>query len=173
MGNRHAQDSTGFADSAYRTYGRELRRYLLRRLRNRQDARELAQEVWTRLLRVENPERVLEPLAYIYRAAANVLAEFYMRQKREPVDFDSDAMSQAGENLTNASSDDSFERLATQRQVQRILIKLPQTYRRILLMRLCDGMSYADIGRELKLSPQTTEKYFFRAMSAARAAKWD
>src|SRR6266850_1925960 len=89
---------TSFAGSAYEQYGGELQRYLMRRLHNVQDARELAQEVWTRLLRVADPDRVQEPLAYVRRTAANVLVEFRMRQRREPVTFDSEASEYAAEN---------------------------------------------------------------------------
>jgi RNA polymerase sigma factor (sigma-70 family) len=164
---------SSFTAAAYEHCGPALDRYLMRRLRNRQDVRDLAQEVWMRLLRVENPERVLEPMAYVHRAAANVLAEFQMRRKREPVQFDSEYSDKAAENPLETLPNELIDRLSTQSQMQKMLSKLPGAYRQILLMRLCDGMSYADIGDKLGLTAGTSEKYFFRALSTMRAAQWD
>lgn len=162
-----------FTAVAYDDCRSALDRYLLRRLRNAQDVRDLAQEVWMRLLRVENPERVLEPMAYVHRAAANVLAEFEMRRKREPVQFDSETSDYAAANPSEPMPDELLDQISTQRQMHRMLAQLPTAYRHILLMRLCDGMSYRDIGATLGLTASTSEKYFFRALSALRAAKWD
>lgn len=173
MSTKAPKSALRFADSAFREHEGALRRYLMRRLRSGQDARDLAQEVWARLLRVQDPDRVVEPLAYVHRTASNVLAEFYMRQKRDPVDFDSEAMSYASEHPEHLPTDEMDNRLHTQRQVQRVLAQLPTAYRHVLLMRLFEGRSYQEIGEALGLSTTTTEKYFFRAMSAVRAAKWD
>jgi RNA polymerase sigma-70 factor (ECF subfamily) len=162
-----------FTAVAYDDCAPALDRYLLRRLRNRQDARDLAQEVWMRLLRVENPERVLEPMAYVHRTAGNVLAEYEMRRKREPVKFDSETSDKAADNPAETLPDELLDQVSTQRQMHKMLAKLPSSYRQILLLRLCDGMSYRDIGEKLGLTPSTSEKYFFRALSAMRAAKWD
>ena len=159
------------AGFTYEKHGSYLRRYLMRRLHNAQDARDLAQEVWSRLLRIENPERVLEPVAYVRRAAANVLIEFRMRQAREPVTFDSETAESMAENPVHTSPDDLVERLSTQRELQRVLSRLPQTQRQILLMRLCDGLSYREIGQQMNLTAGTAERYFFHAMNTVRAGK--
>ncbi len=44
-------------------------RYLARRLTQRQDAEDLAQEVYLRLLRVDAAKRVQKPVAYIFGIA--------------------------------------------------------------------------------------------------------
>jgi RNA polymerase sigma-70 factor (ECF subfamily) len=163
----HTPAASGFT---YEQHGAHLRRYLMRRLRNAQDARELAQEVWTRLLRVQHPERILEPMAYVRRAAANVLIEFRMRQEREPVLFDSQTAEAVAENPAQAPPDELPERLDAQHHLQRLLAKLPQAYRQILLLRLCEGLSYEQIGARLELTAGTVERYFFRAMNTVRAA---
>lgn len=173
MGAKDKPVVTSFTGMAYEKHSRALDRFLLRRLRNSEDAREVAQEVWTRLLRVARPESVIEPLAYVHRTAANVLAEFRMRRHRDVVDFDSDASDFAAENPGDAVPHELVDRLSTQLQVQNALATLPSLYRQILLMRLCEGLSYRDIGGALGLTAGTTEKYFFRAMSAMRTTRWD
>ncbi len=165
---RHIPAASVFSHAKHGSY---LRHYLMRRLRNAQDARDLAQEVWTRLLRVENPERVLEPIAYVRRAAANVLIEFRMRQAREPVTFDSETAESMAENPLHSTPDDMADRLGAQDQLQRLLSRLPRIQRQILLMRLCDGLTYAQIGKQLELTAGTAERYFFHAMNTVRAEK--
>lgn len=156
---------------AYEKYGDELRRYLARRLHNEQDARELAQEVWTRLLRVGDTTGIIEPLAYIYKTAANVISEFRMRRSREPVSFDSESTQHASEHPSHVAPDDLADRLGQQAQLEKILASLPKAYREILLLRVSRRLSYKEIGEQLGFSAKTTEQYFFRAVAAAKS-KW-
>lgn len=161
-------DGPRFVAGGYLRYGDELRRYLVRRLNHEQDARDLAQEVWTRLLRVGDPSEILEPLAYIYRTASNVIAEFRMRKRREQVSFDVTA-EDCAEPATQASQDDdSVQRLERQVELEQTLAKLPRTYRNILILKITEELSYKEIGERLELSPKTVEQYFFRAMAMVK-----
>ena len=171
MTGRHPQNASAFVAESYEKYGTELRRYLQRRLKNRQDARDLAQEVWRRLLRIPDTSEVIEPLAYIYRSAANVIAEYYMLRSRDCVSVDSDAMQYAADHPAQVAHDEMADQLVRQAELQRILASMPRTYRDVLLMRVTDGLSYNDIGRKLALSPKTVEQYFFRAMTLVRKSK--
>ena len=82
-----------FVAKAFRQYGLGLHRYLERRLPTPQDADDVAQEVYLRLLRLDDTEFVREPQAYLYGVASNVVREFRMRSEleRERVTFDSTA----------------------------------------------------------------------------------
>lgn len=160
-----------FVAAAHELYAQDVRNFFLRRLRNAQDVRELTQEVWTRLLRVQRPEEIIEPFAYIYRAAANVLAEFRMRQRKERVEFDSAAAEYISEHPDSPPANDPASRLAIQHEIQQALAVLPAAYREILLLRICDGVSFADIGKRLGFSAGTTEQYFFRALQRLRALR--
>src|SRR5258708_6578222 len=121
MSAKSRPSNRSFTAVVYDDCARALDRYLLRRLRNRQDVRDLAQEVWMRLLRVEDPGRILEPMAYGHRAAANVLAEFEMRRKREPVNFDSETFDKAADNPADVLPNELADRISTQRQMQKML----------------------------------------------------
>ena len=65
-----------------------LTRYLRRRLPGRIDPEDLAQEVYVRLLRVEQLEQIKEPQAYLYRVASNV--EFLREDENIEVRADDD-----------------------------------------------------------------------------------
>jgi len=157
-----------FVADTYEKYGTDLRRYLNRRIRDRQDARELAQEVWRRLLRIKDTTEVIEPLAYVYRAAANVVAEYRMLRRRDCVRVDSEAVTYAAEHPAHIAPDEMSEQLDRQTEIHRVLATLPKSYRDVLLMRITDGLSYVEIARELQLTPKTVEQYFYRAMTLVR-----
>jgi DNA-directed RNA polymerase specialized sigma24 family protein len=86
------EHSDSFADTVLDRYRYALRRFLIQRLRNAQDASDLSQEVYLRLLRVPDATLVRQPRAYLFRIAANVLYEFHMRQQHESVTFDSEML---------------------------------------------------------------------------------
>jgi RNA polymerase sigma factor (sigma-70 family) len=165
------QDSAheeSLASAAYEQHEAALRRYLRNRLRNGEDARELSQEVWARLLRVADPARVHSPRAYLYRVAANVVAEFRHLRKRDPVRFDSEAFAVAAEGPDCAATEDAADGLARASDVYRLLSTLPRTYRKIVLLRICDGCSFESIGQRLGLSAGTAERYCQSALTQIR-----
>ncbi len=168
MAAKFSRAEASFAQLAYERYSRVLRHYLMSRVRNQEDARELAQEVWTRLLRVTEPQKVLDPRGYIYRVAAHVVAEFQDLRRRSPVQFDSDVLASTVED--HPPADDAIERLNAQRDVMRALEPLSPTFREIIVLRVREGLSYQDIGARLGLSGGTAKRYFFSAMALARSA---
>jgi RNA polymerase sigma factor (sigma-70 family) len=171
MSEIERQRAHTFVAESYEKYGNELRRYLHRRMKGHPDARDLAQEVWRRLLRVRDTKQVIEPLAYIYRAAANVIAEYHHLRARDCVSADSEAMEYASEHPAETARDELADQLVRQAELQRILAAMPKTYRDVLLMRTAEGRSYEEIGQKLQFSPKTVEQYFFRAMAIVRKSR--
>ena len=66
----------------FMTYQSALRAYLYKRVRRRADAEELAQEVYLRLLRVPDVTAILNPEAYLYAIAKNLVKEYALQQSR-------------------------------------------------------------------------------------------
>lgn len=167
------QRPDNLANTVLERYCYALQRFLVQRLRNAQDASDLSQEVYLRLLRVPDTTLVRQPRAYLFRIAANVVYEFHLRQRHESVTFDSDMLDAITENPPQPTQDELTDQLHTQRQLDKVLSTLPPLYRAILLMQKRDGLSYAEISRELQLSVHTVEKYLFRALAIVRATKWE
>ena len=159
------------AAKACEQYHAELHRFLMRRLQSSQHAQDLAQEAYLRLLRVERAELVRQPRAYLYRIAVNLILEFRLRARREPIVFDSDALAEAGEQISEAPADEG-ERAADAQQVELILDQLPPLYRAIFVLRKRDGLSYQEIAEQLEISVHTVKKYLARAVAKCRYARW-
>src|SRR5271170_3355466 len=84
-----SDSASHLAGKAFRDHARELQRFLARRVAHAQDADDLAQEVFARLLRVRNADLVRNPLSYLLGIATHVVREFRQRKQHERVLFDS------------------------------------------------------------------------------------
>jgi RNA polymerase sigma factor (sigma-70 family) len=152
-----------------------LYRFLMRRLGGNEEARDLAQDVYLRFLQSPHNALVRQPQAYLYRIAANLVNEYALRQKREQVTYDSDAVQELHEHTGDAWTDEPGDQLNREQEVarlERVLGQLPAVYQAVLVLRTRDGLTREAIARELGLSPQTVKKYLFRAVAHCRTADW-
>src|SRR5690348_16588481 len=81
MENRKKRFIASVADR----HGQQLVRFLLSRVRSSTDAQDLAQEVYLRLLRLERPELIRKPEAYLFTVAANIVRENALRSSARPL----------------------------------------------------------------------------------------
>jgi RNA polymerase sigma-70 factor (ECF subfamily) len=155
-------------------YKRELHRYLLRRLARPQDLDDVAQEVYLRLIRIDDAEYMRTPLAYLYRVAANVLHDWNeIEHHHEHVVANSDEVERWAETPDAAWPEDPNERADLARQIDRALAELPPLQAAILVMFEGQGMSYREVARELQVSEHTVEKYLTKARARMRTMKWE
>lgn len=164
-----------FATSTFGRYRRELHRYLMRRLRQPQDADDLAQEVYLRLCRLDDEKTVHKPLAYLYGIASHVLADFRIEveHERERVACDSEIADEWAEMPSCVLPDDLADRLNLQQQIDAALAQLPPTHAAVLLAHKRDGLSYEECAEKLGLSVFTVEKYITQAKARIRTMGWD
>lgn len=169
------QRAASFAKLAFDHYRTGLHRYLLRRLRNTEHARDLAQEVYLRLLRFSEKELVKRPEAYVYRVAFNVLCDFKLREEHDRVAFDSETFERlAGEVEDDSPSpDEALEHKDQEQLLENALSTLPPMQRAVFLMQKRQGLSYAQTAQELGLSVKTVKTYLFRAVCHCRRALLD
>jgi RNA polymerase sigma-70 factor (ECF subfamily) len=162
------QSAAGIGSEQYYT---ELHRFLVRRLRSSQQAQDLAQEAYLRLLRVARAELVRQPRAYLYRIAVNLVSEFRLRAQREPITYDSSTLEELAETAVTELAGEAEQALEAQ-QIEGFLEQLPPLYRAILLLRKRDGLSYQEIAQQLDISVHTVKKYLARAVAKCRHARW-
>lgn len=164
--------TVGFDAASFRNYDKQLHRYLVRRMQRPEDAEDLAQEVYLRLLRIDGAKRVHKPLAYIYGIASHVVADYKSdaRREREFVSDDDDETAEVG---TEPPVDDLIDRLNLQQQLERALTQLPTTQALVLLAHKHRGLSYQEVAAELGLSIHTVEKYVTQAKARIRTMTWE
>src|SRR5262249_17969635 len=146
---------------AFQKYAPALHRFLLRRIRRPQEIDDMAQEVFARLMRVENAELVRKPASYLFGIATNVVREFRIRAEhdQERVTFDSQMVDHLAEHPQEVQPDNLPERLNLQRQLERGLAQLPPMHRTVLLLVTRDGLTHEETAKAANLSVHTVEKY--------------
>ena len=151
-------------------YGSRLRRFFRLRLRNDTDAPDLAQEVFLRLLRVERPETIRSPEAYLFTVASHVLHQHTLRQANIPKSIN---ILDVFEELELAATDDPVARAEGQAQLQELevaLRQMPAKYSAALLLNRLGGLSIEEVGRTLGVSRPAAKKYLARALLECRNA---
>lgn len=146
-------------------YHDQLLRFLARSLRQQADAQDLAQEVFLRILRVEDPDLIQHPRAYLYRVAVNVIQEWRLRDQRFPLEHDhnlDDIPSVAQEPSAVMEAGEQAER------VDAAVADLPAIYRAVLMLRVTQGLTHNEVATRLGISPRMVKRYLIKAYARMR-----
>jgi RNA polymerase sigma-70 factor (ECF subfamily) len=179
MSAARAGDRSAFGQIVVRHQDR-LFTAILRMVGNYEEARELAQEAFTRaLMKLENFRGDAQPYTWLFRIAMNLSISRLRKDARRRV-FSIDAGrngradDQASGLLDRASSDrtltpdDAVERREEHQQVLAALGRLDAEYRAILVMRDVEGFDYQQMADVLDLPLGTLKSRLFRARLALR-----
>lgn len=148
-------------------YTQRLHCYLMRRMRNPDDIDDVIQEAYLRYLRMPSSHAVTDPEKYVAIIADNLVKELGRKQSSALVRFDS----QAVEFSQVASHEpDPARQLIAKEELERALLSIPETYRRVLMLSKVEGLDHRAIAKRLDLTPNSVLKYLVRATTAARKA---
>ncbi len=148
----------GDFEALFRAHYPEILRYLAARLGSRDDASELASEVfveaWRRVPGLQWRGRPVR--AWLYRVAANMAADELKRRRREaPAAVDAGAAD---------PSEDVGDRVA----LARALRELPPDYQLVVHLRLVEGRPFAEVARVMGKSAGACQMMLLRAARALR-----
>ncbi|KGB55016.1 RNA polymerase, sigma-24 subunit, ECF subfamily [Sphingopyxis sp. LC81] len=144
-----------------------LLRYLRRRV-GPDEAPDLVQEAFARLLGARNPERIENPAAYLSRITRNMLINrARKRQRGLPVFFPLD------EERTAPTAPEQTWRIEAkdlQRLYRQAVRAMPPKTRRVFVMHRVHRQSYKDIAEQVGISVATVEYHMARALTLCRTA---
>jgi RNA polymerase sigma factor (sigma-70 family) len=145
----------------------ELVRYLAFRVHDRVLVDDLEQEVYLRLLRLDQVHLIRNARAYVFRVAASVVADHGRRHDGPTLDE-----SPGGDGPVEHGVGPFEEFLWRQRLelVQRVVAQLPERCRRALILHRRDGWTYDEIAHELGVSKSMVKKYLKKALVLCRRA---
>lgn len=149
-------------ESLYKTHHSWLKSWIRSRLDCPEQARDLAQETFIKLLKLERNDELRAPKAYLSSIARSLIVDVFRRRSVEQAYLDA---LQAQPQARDISPELRHEIIETLLQVDRILDSLGNRGRQIFLMAQLDGLSYAEISRQMHLSVNTVRKHFIRAMT--------
>lgn len=146
-------------------YYKELLRFLGRRLGNAQDAADVAQETYARMLS-RGDAVIAQPRAFLFRAALNLSVDLHRQQAAQatlPLDGVAEAMPSHA-----ASQDDTLYRREQLQRIDRALAELPASCREAFLLRQVEGCSHEEIAEKLGISRDMVNKHLVRALRHCR-----
>lgn len=157
-GNAAPEPRDKLVERLFNEHNESLLRFLRVRLRSDEEAREVAQEAYVRLLQLENPEAVSYFRAFLFKTATNIAIDRLRRdtldQKRVRLTFFEQAAPSA-------------EHTETQRDLLRkigdCLEELPPKCRKAFLLSRIHGLGSVDIAAQMRLSPRMIRMYLVRA----------
>lgn len=120
-------------------------------------AEDLSQDAWVRAFqKIDQFDGEASFCGWVYTLASNLTIDHLRREKvLQFVDVENSSPS-----ITVKNSPD----LAVERVVlEKCLDKLPEGYRTVLLLRVLDGMSHAEIGTKLGIASVTSRSQFHKA----------
>jgi len=149
-------------------YQLALNRYFRRRVSHREDAEDLAQEVYLRLLRAEHSDGAIRnPEAYLYTVAVNLLRERAALARRRGENASLDTVE---ENLLSveAVTEDDIDRASREKRITEIVLGLPPKFRAVIVMHYHHGLNYQEMAKYFGVTPHAIKKYVGQALRLCR-----
>lgn len=168
--DRESPAATDRADSVgrlFREHNRSLVSYLAMRLRSVQEAKEVAQEAYVRMLQLDQPGAESFLKAYLFKVATNLAVDrLRQRQRRMPV-VDQDLA-----DIEREVELDEPERGALAREQLEALVaglqELPDKCREAFLLFRLDGLSQQQIAERLGVTERMVRNYINHALIYCR-----
>jgi len=156
----------------FREHNDSLMRALRARLSSPQEATEVAQEAYVRLLRLDNPGAVSFLQAYLFKTAINLANDRLKHKARKAhldplVFFDSD---------TEAVSPPPDRGVCAQQEldlIERAVESLPAKCRQAFLLHRVYELSVEETAERTRLNPRVVRRYVARALAHCQKALED
>ena len=162
----HVESTAVTVAELFRQHNRVLVGYLRSRLGSLQEAKEIAQEAYVRLLQLHEPGTPGLLRAYLFKTASNLAID---RLRHRRVRQRSEEQPQLFEelNTTRGESDDPAEQLLAREQADRLLgylQELPIKCQQVINLHRLEGISQIDVSARLGMSERMVRRYVTYAM---------
>ncbi|TBU85613.1 sigma-70 family RNA polymerase sigma factor [Phytopseudomonas dryadis] len=139
-----------------------LQHWLRKRLGCSEQAADLAQDTFVRVITQRKLLELREPRAYLSTIARSLMIDLFRRRALEQAYLETLAALPEPVAISPQTRSIIIETLL---QIDALLDGLGERGREIFLLAQLDGLSFVEIGRRLGLSSNTVRKHFVRAMT--------
>jgi RNA polymerase sigma factor (sigma-70 family) len=162
----HLESTAHAVSELFREHNRVLVAYLRSRLGSEQEAKEVAQEAYVRVLQLHEPGTPGLLRAYLFKTAANLAID---RLRHRRVRQRSEEQPQLFEELNTARGavDDPAEQLLERERVDQLLgylQELPIKCQQVMNLHRFEGGSQQDVAQRLGMSERMVRRYVTYAM---------
>ena len=156
---------TELVERLFREHNEALIRFLLARLRSYQDAREVAQEAYVRLLSLDEPGAVSYLRAFLFKTAANLAID---RQRRAAVHLRATEFPLFHELADIRTPERRAADRETVQRLERLIAAMPAKCRQAFILYQFDGLKFEAIAVRMGISERMVRKYVVRALLHCR-----
>ena len=144
-------------DSLYRRYSAKILGYISTKIACKEDAENLMQDVWVKLLETSSQIVAETALPYIYKVAANLVND-YLRKLYERMAC-IEHLSEAMETSMNYTPEVMMQTLQIEQLEWKRVETLPKQRQSVYIMSRFADMTVMEIANELSLSLRTVENH--------------
>ena len=148
-----------------------LVRYLTKKVRNNEDANDLAQEAFLRMHKFQQSRQLDNARAFLFKTANNLVVD-QMRRARVHDKYLSFEMLPEQSDEENDKFAPSAERTVSAEeeldQIYKVVDQMPEKVRRAFLMHRGKDLSYSEIAIEMDVSTSMVENYIIQALRILR-----
>jgi len=144
-----------------------LKAFFRRRTRTT-DAADLSQEVYLRMLRIQDPEAIRDPVLYLFTVANNLVKEQGVLDRRRAADLDIDAVGMQEQLGVLPNFEGELDAAQRSARLQAVLKQLGPKSQAAVILRFTQELSYREVASQLGVSPQMARKYVVQALSHCR-----
>lgn len=150
----------------FREHNEALVRFLMARLRSYQDAREVAQEAYVRLLSLDELGTISYLRAFLFKTAANLAVD---RRRQAAVHARATELPLFHEFVDARTPERRAADRQTIQRLERLIAAMPAKCRQAYVWYAFDGLEIAAISKRMSISPRMVHKYIVRALLHCRA----
>lgn len=151
-------------DALSSEYSAALRRYFLRYLSRPDEAEDMVQEVFVRLVRSVEYASIDNRQAYLFRIASNLLRDKWRQDRTRQTEFN-----EPYDEAHHAPEVISPERVLIGKQelhrLKLMIMDLPPRVRATFILHRFEGLKYKEISETLKISVSAVEKNMMTAIA--------
>jgi RNA polymerase sigma factor (sigma-70 family) len=162
----YEESRASVVERLFREHNEALIRFLRGRVGSHNEALEVAQEAYVRLLSLDQPGAVSYLRAFLFKTAANIAID----RRRRNQNFDKVAGRQLFSELTeNRTPERQLSGEQTLRHLGALIESMPPKCRESFVMNQIHGLDAATIARRLGITDSMVRKYVVRALLHCRA----
>lgn len=150
----------------FRDHNRALIRFLMNRLRSSEEAADVAQEAYARMLQLDSPGTISYLRAFLFKTAANIAIDRLRSRKAEVRRAESRLLDGFATSLPTEQYISDAEEL---RLTTAYIEELPPQYREALLLSRFEPLSTSEIAARMGISERTVQHYIVESLVYVRA----
>lgn len=136
------------------THYQPILNFINKRVRHLEDAEDLTQEVFYKLIQSEKKEQIQNQKSWLYSIAKNTIIDYYRKNKIQIEEIDSELFVEASHDSDELSLNDE-QRTRLRNYLMGLIEQLPEEDRLVIQLSELEGLSQKEIAEQLGINYTT------------------